>query len=178
MQRRINPRGITFIGHFGRFNDSISGFCPILSFPDGEGIHPPRPAADTPQWGEFLKCSSDKSQRDGMIIEKCVNKKIKSQRMTYSIIMPLLRSLNEIISRRDYRFIELWYLFFCPIPTFPDGEGIIKFSTTGRKQEGRGFGYIIHPIRLCPRQLKSEIFKFSLFVIIFSSMPKIVCFIP
>ncbi|MFN5309915.1 MAG: hypothetical protein ACK5C0_10725 [Candidatus Kapaibacterium sp.] len=34
--------------HFDRLNDRIPGFCPIQSFPDGEGIHPPRQTKKSP----------------------------------------------------------------------------------------------------------------------------------
>ena len=48
------------------------------------------------------------SRRDGILIEKCVNKKKSNpEGMTYSMNIALLRSLNEIISQTDERFIEL-----------------------------------------------------------------------
>ena len=75
--------------------------------------------------GEFLKFSGGQIPKGWNDNRKRCNKKIKSRRddifydyaapaelvdccgAVISIIMPLLRSLNEIISRRDERFIDI-----------------------------------------------------------------------
>ena len=38
-------------------------------------------------------------------------------------------------------------MFFCPIPSFPRGEGIKDFSPSGRKKEGQNLNQYIHTPR-------------------------------
>ena len=62
--------------------------------------------------------------------------------MTYSIIMPLLRSLNEIISQRDDTFIEFVF------------DAMAMFCKPIRFSEPYRFEYGIHPAFNVPMGLK------------------------